>query len=189
MTAGLRAFFLAPVMFFLGVILYNLCRFSEKTKAKQLSNWVLLAFSALVIVFYASSVKAVFGDGGLTDLVKQGVLPSDKAVWYANLIVSAAVIGQMIVFGFMPLTKAINKTLVHSDKHDLPIVEAAKNAEKQRLAEAAAEEQRAAEAAAKKAGRKTRVSKIDTENNDPFAYEEPVVKTRKPRTPKTAPTE
>ena len=113
----LACFLLAPMLFFTGTILYNLFMFSAKTSS--LANYLLLVTGLLVTVAFCISAEAVYKEMGLADVVAgvgntvQGSqpAPSDMAKWYSQVLVSFAFVGQLIVFGLMPLLKGISKTL------------------------------------------------------------------------------
>ena len=106
----LSCFLLAPLMFFVGTTVYNVMKFYKRTDT--LANWMLLGFSALVTILFAVGAHAIYKADGLSEQVE--VINR----WYSIALVSVAYIGQLIVFGLMPLIKGISKTLFATAAED-----------------------------------------------------------------------
>jgi len=113
-------FFMAPLAFFVGTIVYNALKMSPKTDS--MSNYFLLGTGAAATILFCIGADAVYKAHGLVDIVKRAgtVIVNDGAGnygpdimgdWYALALVSFAFVGQLIVFGLMPLVKGISKTL------------------------------------------------------------------------------
>jgi len=111
----------------MGCIAYNVMKFSPKTD--KAANWMQLATGAIVTVLFGIGARAVWTDNGLADMIRQigwaggdaEYLPS--SVWYSHVLVSVAFIGQLIVFGLMPLLKGVSKTLFATaeDDNNIPL--------------------------------------------------------------------
>jgi len=98
---------LAPIVFFIGTIVYNVLKSYDKTR--DASNLSLTGTGLLATVLFCIGAAAVYGENGVANMISD--TGDDRIVWYSQVFVSFAFFGQMIVFGLMPLLKGISKTL------------------------------------------------------------------------------
>jgi len=128
LTFSLFCFLFAPLVFFMGCIAYNAMKFSPKTD--KAANWMQLATGALVTILFGIGAHAVYKDSGLAETIMRlgwngnpetAYLAS--SIWYSRVLVSVAFIGQLIVFGLMPLLKGVSKTLFATaeDDNNIPL--------------------------------------------------------------------
>jgi MFS-type transporter involved in bile tolerance (Atg22 family) len=106
-------FILAPVMFFVGTIVYNALKWSPKTDT--LASYAQLATGAVASLLFLLSAKGLFEEDGLVSLFSMGV-----GDWYTQAFITIPFIGQFLIFAFLPLMKGINKTLAVTPEHPLP---------------------------------------------------------------------
>jgi len=115
---GLICFGLAPMIFFLGTIAYNVLKSYDKTK-NAAASYTQLATGALSTLLFIISAISLFAEAGVADIIKNIAAvyapaedPSiEMAKWLSLAFVSIAYFGQLIVFGLLPLLKGIQKTL------------------------------------------------------------------------------
>jgi len=106
MSFGLACFLLAPIMFFVGTIAYNVLKSFPKTQ-NSWASWTQLATGLVPTILFSISATALFGASGVT--AKMGAIEG-VGIWYALVFVIFAFCGQLIIFGLMPLLKGIQKT-------------------------------------------------------------------------------
>jgi len=109
LTFSLFCFLIAPVLYFLGTILYNI--FAQFHK--DLAGYCQLATGFLSTVAFGVGANALFGDNSILHLVlDNNTSVADEAVlsYYIGVVTTASYFAMLIVLGLMPLLKGINKT-------------------------------------------------------------------------------
>jgi hypothetical protein len=101
----------APIVFFIGTFIYNVLKGFDKS-ADHWASYIQLLTGFLATLGFAFGAKALFGDDGIAKvLVNDTAANADLIKWYIDVTITMAYVGQLIVFGLMPLIKGINKTL------------------------------------------------------------------------------
>ena len=107
---GLVCIILAPMMFFIGTIIYNVLKYFGQ-KYDKLASYFQLGMGVLTTALYCIGASALFQKGGISDVLSNNAIASQPLVdWYVKVFVTFAFFGQLVVFGLMPLLKGINKT-------------------------------------------------------------------------------
>jgi len=109
---SLVCFILAPIVFFIGTIVYNVMMgFDDMEKP---ASYTQLGTGFLATLLFGIGANALFiGEGSIANIITSNLQGNaDHAQFYANLLVTFAFFGQIIVFGLMPLLKGINKTFI-----------------------------------------------------------------------------
>ena len=122
----LLAFLLAPLVFFVGTIVYNILKCFKKTDVA--ASYTQLATGLLATILLSIGARALYGEAGLAEIVS-GIrdtidgtpTPSpDMAAWYAQILVTFAFFGQLVVFGLMPFLKGISKVFAVTPQLECP---------------------------------------------------------------------
>ena len=117
-TAALICLLLAPLVFFIGTIIYNLFKYSAKCEVK--ASYTLLASGSLATILLCVGALSLFGDGGIARIIADFEDGSDRAVWYSQFFVTFAFFGKLIVFELLPMAKGISKTLAVTEELSCP---------------------------------------------------------------------